>query len=165
MNMIPQWLLGALACLGVAGATETVRSPDGHVAVSVGLQAGRPSWSVAYRDHTIIRDGLLGVETAPDSFCGTYELVGTETAKGDTTWKPVWGFRGEVRDHYHELTVKLQETAAAKRLLHVVLRAYNEGVAVRYVFPPQPSLTEVTVKKLLTEFTFGGDQVIYTARE
>ena len=93
------------------------------------------------------------------------ELVGTETATGDTTWKPVWGFLSEVRDHYNELTVKLEETAAAKRQLHVVLRAYNEGVAVRYVFPQQPGINEVTVKKLLTEFKFGGDQVIYTARE
>ena len=136
--MIQQLLLGALACLGVAGAAETVRSPDGKVVVSVELQAGRPSWSVAYGDHKIIRDGLLGVETAPENFCGTYELVGTETAKGDTTWKPVWGFLSEVRDHYNELTVKLEEAAAAKRRFHVVLRAYNEGVAVRYAFPQQP---------------------------
>ena len=113
--MIQQLMLGALACLGVARAAETVRSPDGKVVVAVELQEGRPSWSVAYDDREIIRDGLLGVETAPENFCGTYELVGTETTKGDTIWKPAWGFLSEVRDHYNELTLKLEETAAAPR--------------------------------------------------
>ena len=91
-------------------------------------------WSVAYGDSQIIQSGLLGVETTPENFCGTYRLVGTETATGDTIWKPVWGFLSAVRDHYNELTLRLQETAATKRLMNVVLRAYNEGVAVRYVF-------------------------------
>ena len=157
-------LLLTLAAFVVASsgrAAETVRSPDGKVVVSVELKKGRPLWSVAHGESKLIYDGLLGVETAPDNLCGTYRLVGTETATGDTTWKPVWGFLSEVRDHYNQLTVKLEETAAAKRLLHVVLRTYNEGAAVRYVFPQQPELQEVTVKKLLTEFKFGGDHVTH----
>jgi alpha-glucosidase len=161
-------LVLAVVCWGVAfsgRAAETVRSPDGKVVVAVELQEGRPFWGAADGDNKIIHNGLLGVETALDDFCGTYKLVGTETATGDTTWKPVWGFLSEVRDHYNELTVKLEETAVSKRRIHVVLRAYNEGVAVRYVFPHQPGINEVTVKRLLTEFRFGGDQAIYTARE
>ena len=142
-----------------------IQSPDGKVVVAVELQDGRPLWNVAYGDNQIIHNGLLGVEIASDDFCGTYTLSGTETAAGDTTWKPIWGFRSEVRDHFNEITVKLQETSATKRLINVVLRAYNEGVAVRYEFPQQPGLNEVTVKKLLTEFQFGGDPVIYSSRD
>jgi alpha-glucosidase len=178
-------LLALLSALPAAlRAAEIVRSPDGDVKVEFVLRDGQPRWSVAFKNNKIIRDGLLGVETAPENCCGTYALVGTETAAGDTTWKPAWGFLSEVRDHDHELTLKLQETAAPRRalagqrravaglptepprrLLHVVLRAYNEGVAVRYLFPQQPGLKEVTVKKLLTEFAFGGDPVIYSARD
>lgn len=146
-------------------AAETVTSPDGKVVATVEVQDGQLRWNVACGNNPIIRDGLLGVEIAPSGFGGRFALIGSETATGDTTWKPVWGFLSEVRDHYHELTLKLQETAAPQRLLHVVLRAYNEGLAVRYVFPEQPGWNEVTVKRLLTEFAFGGDPVIYTARE
>ncbi|MCY2988680.1 MAG: glycoside hydrolase family 97 catalytic domain-containing protein [Planctomycetota bacterium] len=164
--MKPLLLTLAAFIVAISGrAAETVRSPNGKIVVSVELQEARPLWNIAHGESKLIHDGLLGVETAPDNLCGAYRLVGTERATGDTTWKPVWGFLSEVRDHYHELTLKLEETAAAKRLLHVVLRAYNEGVAVRYVFPQQPGLKEVTVKKLLTEFTFGGDHVIYSARD
>ena len=163
--MMKRLLLLLLASFSVASAAETVKSPDGKVVVSVELKAGRPLWSVAYGDNQIIQNGLLGVETAPDNFSGIYNLVGTETAASDTTWKPVWGFLSEVRDNYRELTIKLQETTGAGRLLHVVLRAYNEGVAVRYLFPQQAGLKAVTVKKLLTEFKFTGDHVIYSARD
>lgn len=163
-----QMLLILLAALGAAipgNAPETVQSPDGKVAVIAEVKDGRPVWSVAYGGHQIVRDGLLGVETMPENFCGTYTLVGTETSVGDTTWQPVWGFLSQVRDHYHELTLKLQETSPAQRRMHVVLRAYNEGVAVRYAFPQQPGLQEVTVKRLLTEFAFGRDHTIYSARD
>ncbi len=152
---------GLLLLAAVAGGAESVTSPDGKIVVAVELQAGRPLWSVACGDNKIIRDGLLGV----DSFCGTYKLLGKETAAGDVTWKPVWGFVSTVRDHFNELTLKLEETVTARRQLHIVVRAYDEGVAVRYVFPPQPGLKEVTVKKLLTEFTFDGDKTIYSARD
>ncbi len=146
-------------------AAETVRSPDGKAVVTVELKDGRPHWSVAYGGTTIIRNGLLGVETGPENYCGTYTAVGAATAKGDSTWKPVWGFLSEVRDRYSELTWELQETAPAKRLLDVVVRAYDEGVAVRYAFPSQPGLKEVTVKKLLTEFAFSGDPAVYSSRD
>jgi len=144
---------------------ETVKSPNGQVAVNAELKDGRPLWSVTLGEQAIVRDGLLGVETTPNNFAGQYRLVGTETAAGDTTWKPVWGFLSEVRDHYRELTLKLEETAATKRQLHIVVRAYDEGVAVRYVFPRQTGLNEITVKKLLTEFKFGADHTIYSARD
>lgn len=157
-------LLASFSVATSCRATESVRSPDGKVVVTAELKDGLPLWNVAYGSQTIIRDGVLGVETTPDNFCGTYTLAGTETATGDTTWKPVWGFLSEVRDHYSELTLKLQETGATKRLMNVVFRAYDEGVAVRYVFPRQPGLKEVTVKKLLTAFTFGGDPAVYSSR-
>lgn len=161
------WWLTFLLVAGVCYASDpaTVRSPDGRVTVSVELRDARPFWSVSFAGKNIIQNGLLGVETTPESFSGAYSLLGTDTTAGDMTWKPVWGFLSEVHDHYNELTLKLQETAASKRLLHVVLRAYNEGVAVRYVFPRQPALDQVTIKKLLTEFRFTGDHVTYTARD
>ncbi|MBI5686589.1 MAG: glycoside hydrolase family 97 N-terminal domain-containing protein [Verrucomicrobia bacterium] len=159
--------LTVLSLLSRLDAAEpaTVRSPDGRVVATVELKDARLGWSVTFRGKSIVHNGLLGVETTPQNFSGSYTLLGADTTASDTTWKPVWGFLSEVRDHYNELTFKLQETAAPKRLLHIVVRAYNEGVAVRYAFPRQPALQQVTIKKLLTEFKFTGDHVIYTHRD
>lgn len=147
-----------------AQGAETVRSPDGKVTVSIELKAGRPFCDVAYGDNKFIRNGLLGIETAPDNFCGTYQIIATARSTSDTTWNAVWGNLSAVRDHYNQLTVKLRETAGKGRIFHVVLRAYNEGVGLRYKFPQQSGLTEITVNRRLTEYRFAGDQVVYQNR-
>ena len=147
-----------------AEGVQAVQSPGGNVKVELSLKDGQPRWSVSLKGNQFIEDGLLGVETTPDNFSGAYEPAGTETASGDTTWKPVWGALSEVRDSYNELTVKLRETAGSRREFHVVLRAYNEGVGLRYHFPAQPNLPQVTIKKRLTEYRFKANHVIYQCR-
>jgi hypothetical protein len=42
-----------------------------------------------------------------------------------------------VRDHYNQLSVDFQEPEGQKRQLRVIVRAYDDGVAFRYVLPPQ----------------------------
>ncbi|MEI7947432.1 MAG: glycoside hydrolase family 97 N-terminal domain-containing protein, partial [bacterium] len=147
-------LLGMIvACLtGLATAVygaETVQSPDWKIKIELELKDSKPFWNVRYGSNTIIQNGLLGVELSADNLSGSYTLAGTERATANTTWKPVWGFISEVRDNYNELTVKVQEAAGAKRLMHIVFRAYNEGVGMRYVFPEQPGMKDVTVKRFL----------------
>lgn len=148
-----------------AWGAETVQSPGGKVTVTFKLKEGRPCWDVAGCGARIIQDGLLGVETGPDNFSGVYKIIGTERASGDASWKAVWGNLSEIRDHYNQLTVKLQEAAGQGRVLHVVLRAYNEGVGLRYAFPEQPGLADVTVKKRLTEYRFTGNHTVYQNRD
>jgi len=145
-------------------AGQTVRSPDGRIAATIVLKEGRPYWTVTHGDSPVIHQGLLGVETAPDNLSGVYEVAGTETASGDSTWRPVWGDRSEVPDRYRELTVKLRETAGKRRVFHVILRAYDEGVGLRYHFPSQPDLPQVTIKRRLTEYRFTANHAIYQCR-
>jgi len=142
----------------------SLQSPDGNVKVEFALKHGQPRWSIGLKSNRIVEEGLLGVETTPDSFSGVYELAGTETAAADTTWKALWGNLSEVRDHYNQLTVKLQEAGGKRRLLNIILRAYNEGVACRYEFPQQPNLSEVTVKGRLSEFRFTANHTVYQNR-
>ena len=154
-----------LAAGSAAHGTENLQSPDGRIRVAFDLKDDQPVWSVECGGKHILQDGALGVELGSDNFSGRFRLLETVRKSADTTWKPVWGYCSEIRDHYNQLTARLQETAGAKRELDIVVRAGNEGVAVRYVFPKQPGVSEVTVRKLLTEFRFGGDPVIYQERD
>jgi len=152
-----------LAVCGNAPAAETVRSPNGRVVAAVALDQGRPHWNVTFGGSRVI-EGRLGVETSPGNFCGVYERVGAEKVSVSSTWKPVWGELSEVPDGYNELTVKLKEASGSRRELHVVLRVYDEGVGLRYRFPRQPDLPQVTVKKRLTEYRFTANHTIYHCR-
>ena len=153
-----------LLVMAQAPPDAAVQSPDGRIRVDIGLKDGRPCWSVSCGSDPILAEGLLGVELAADNLTGAYALAGTDTASGDTAWKALWGNLSEVRDHYNQLTVRLQETGGRQRLLNIILRAYDEGVACRYEFPAQPNLAEVTVKNRLTEFRFTGNHTLYHNR-
>ena len=75
--------------------------------------------------------------------------------KVNSVWKPLWGKRAVVPDKYNEMKLSFVNEAKSSDALEVVARAYNEGVAFRYVSPQgADSALE------LTTFNFAGD---YTA--
>lgn len=153
----------ACACLCCALATagaETVRSPDGRIAVTVVLEDGHPRWSVTCGGEPLIRGGLLGIDSVP----GPFALKETARSAGDSTWPQVWGGRSLVRDRYHELTFKLVQAGGERRELDVVLRACDEGVACRYVVPAQDGLAQAVIRKRLTEYRFGSNRPVYQNR-
>jgi len=126
-----------------AELAPAIHSPGGKVKVKLAMKGEQPLWSIWLNGAKVIQDGLLGVETERGDFSGPYELVGTVIRSLDSTWEAVWGDRSEVRDRCNELTVKLRRTSGAHRELHVILRAYDEGVALRYHVPRQPTLPRV----------------------
>lgn len=166
-SRIKMFLFAVALCLGAgavsAEAIHAVSSPDGSVKVVVRLEEGQPRWRVSLGQHDVVVDGRLGVETAAGEFRGPYELVGAERTQVDTSWRAVWGELSEVPDRYHQLTLKLRETGSG-RLLHLILRVYNEGVGLRYHFPAQLGRSRLVLKKRLTEYRFTANHPIYQCR-
>ncbi|WP_158798760.1 glycoside hydrolase family 97 protein [Pedobacter sp. L105] len=77
----------------------------------------------------------------------------------NTVWKPVWGKRAIVPEVYNQMTVTLSSPGSAIKKLVIEVRAYNDGVAFRYLIPKSESY-QVKVTSELTGFNFAGD---YTA--
>lgn len=142
----------------VAAPDQDVTSPNGHIQASVAIENGRPQWQVIFDKQPLTERSALGL----DVFREPFVMERVERSSGGTTWQPVWGNLSEIRDHYNELTLTLRETSG--RRFQVVLRAYNEGVACRYIVPVQPGLERVTIRKRLTEYRFAGDRTIYQNR-
>ena len=136
-----------LVCTGAfqsrADEALTWVSPDGQSVVSLKLVDGAPRYNVTYAGKAVIRDSALGLNLDDKPF-GAFEIVGTQAGAVDTSWKPVVGERDIVRDCYNHVTIRLQERAAPRRSLHIEFRAYDEGVAFRYVLPEQPALDGAT---------------------
>ncbi|MBN2315027.1 MAG: glycoside hydrolase family 97 N-terminal domain-containing protein, partial [Sedimentisphaerales bacterium] len=131
----------------------TCTSPDGQNVIALKLVDGHPQYDVSYAGRALIRDSALGLNLDEKPF-SAFEIVGTKTGAVDTSWKPVVGEREIVRDHYNHMLVELQECKAPNRRLHIEFRAYDEGVAFRYVLPGQPAIDGATVSSEATEFRF-----------
>jgi len=81
-------------------------------------------------------------------------LSDVSVSKQDTVWKPVYGERSRVRDHYQGMIIALLRNNSENLKLQIQVRAYNEGIAFRYFFPEDPKGgTDINIRKELTDFT------------
>jgi alpha-glucosidase len=167
MHARPVLLLCAIfACgLGTAPAAEplSLSSPDGNLKVTFELKANpqpylpgeRAYYSVSYQGKPVLDDSPLGLDFIDQpALDRDFEILHTARDSHDDTWENHFGTERNVRNHYAEMTVSLREKSAPGRYLDVVFRAYNEGVAFRYVLPHEGPLDQFTISSELTGFHF-----------
>jgi alpha-glucosidase len=148
------------------GAAMSVSSPDGSLAISFAtaakprpyLAGERPYYRVTYKGKPVLADSPLGLDLlgAPALDHGL-EVLGVDKRSHASTWENAFGAQRVVPDKYNELVLKLREKAAPRRRLDVILRAYDEGVAFRYVLPEQEALKELALAAESTGFYFAAD--------
>ncbi len=83
-------------------------------------------------------------------------MISSDESSFDETWQPVLGEESEIRNHYNQLTVLLEQTATNRRL-QIEFRVFDDGLGFRYVFPQYGSLNYFTVVEEMTEFQMTGD--------
>jgi len=148
---------------------EEVRSPDGETKLTFAVGTkGELSYEVSYRGNPVLIESRLGfkLHNLPDMEEG-FRLLDRSSRSHDETWMPVCGERREVRNHYHELTVGLEDGQAPPRRLNIQFRATNEGIAFRYDFPEQEALDSFLIESEKTEFVFTDNHVawpVYSAQ-
>ncbi len=138
--------------------THVIASPDGRNRITFSLANGMPEYAVTRGGESVISPSPLGfVFKNRPPLTGPFRVVETRRRAIDETWRPVWGQHAEIRDHGTELTVQLEETGTTRRRLDLVFRAYDDGVAFRYLLPEQPNLAGFEITDELTGFHFTGD--------
>lgn len=88
-----------------------------------------------------------------------FRQVGAEHATLDEVWYPVWGEEEQVRNHYNELLVQLEQERTG-RLLNIRFRLFDDGLGFRYEFPDQEKLIYFTVREEATEFAMAGNHTV-----
>ena len=86
-----------------------------------------------------------------------FKVVNVKRGSRDETYSIPVGKTSTARDHHNELIVSLQEVAAPQRRLDVELRAFDDGVAVRYSIPEQDGISDFQLVDEVTQFSFAGD--------
>lgn len=146
-----------------------LKSPDGKIVATVDTNSeGGLRYAVAYRGRTVLGESRLGLifKDAPPLEDGL-RIVKLTRSSRDETWKPVYGERSQIRDHYNQLAVDLEDGRSPPRRLRLTFRAYDEGVAFCYTLPGQAAMRKVTITRENTEFRFGGDHrawAVYSAQ-
>ncbi len=160
MNILRIEVLILLVLLSSLNAfAQSIQSPDGKLSLSFGLTAnGEPTHQLSYRGKPVLQKSKLGIELKDQpGFSKGFTLLKTDTSQKDETWKPVWGEVNQIRNHYKELTVTLQQPAHKNRRMIIRFRLFNHGLGFRYEVPEQTDLKYFIVSDERTEFNLTGD--------
>ncbi len=154
-----------LACLCLQNAAasgnrerQEVKSPSGHIALAFRLNdLGEPCFDVTYKGQQVM-SGSLGLEFAGSAPLRSNLMV-TEVLResSDATYTISVGKASQARDHHNQLAISLQESNGSHRQVDIVFRAFDDGVAFRYLLPKQKSLGEFILTDEHSRFSLAGD--------
>ena len=153
-------LAGLLLSLLVSGMAlaENLQSPNGNLELKFSVNnQGEPIYELYYKGKAVIKPSKLGLELKDDpGLMSGFTIEKSETSTFDETWQPVWGEEKEIRNHYNELAVTLDQKAQERDIL-IRFRLFDDGLGFRYEFPLQENLNYFVIKEEHTQFAMTGD--------
>lgn len=178
MNLLHRLLLHVPAIPVVLGmslqmtnaAVEVVTSPNDALKVAIVVEPQLDlssviaplSFSVQFRGRDIIVDAPFYLELhGKPALTNACVIVKATRLVGDETWQRVYGKRTWVTNRYNELAIELKEIMAPNRRFTILVRAYDDGVAIRYVLPESWGNFEITAEH--TIFRFPTDAEVWAA--
>lgn len=160
--MTHRWIAAALtACLvSTAVAQElpvTLTSPDGKISVMVAQNdGGHVTYAVARQGEALIAPSSLVLRLAQGGIWGV-KVKSAERRTVDRERRLTATKASVARDHFNELVVVVEPPAEVLRELRWEFRAYDDGVAFRYVVPNGAGVETLEVRNEETDFLFAAD--------
>lgn len=144
-----------LAALAQPGTV--LESPDHRIRVELSAADAQLGYAISRDSHPVIARSALGLQTTQGALDGgTLRLIGSERKTVNETYRPVAGKAASVADHYNQ--VELHFAGKNKDIkLDLVVRAYDDGVAIRYVLPQQAGVADIGIHGEATRFVFPAD--------
>lgn len=138
--------------------SQIVNSPSGEINLEFKLsEKGVPTYSVTYKGNKTINESNLGIILKNSTpLTDKFQIVEISTLPYSEKWTPVLGEKKSILNEYNEMIVEMEQVST-ERKLNIIFRAYNEGVAFRYVFPEQEKLEHFIIKDEISEFNLTED--------
>ncbi len=158
MKKIFAALIIAMAFTACSSPEMSVDSPNAHNKISFTInESGEITYQVNVQGQAIITPSEMGFALKDGrTLAEEFEVIDSSKSSFEEIWQTVWGQQQNVLNKYNELTLNLQQKSSGIKL-NVIARAFDDGVAFRYEFPEQESLTEFIIMDELTTFNFAND--------
>ena len=156
-------VLSMQAQVNGGAAAVTVWSPNGQITFELFGADGASNdlrYSVQFHGKQMMEPARLGlqIEEQPELGPGMHK-TGEQAENADESYTIPVGKTREVRDHYNGVRADFAD--ASGRKLTIEVRAFDDGVAFRYMVPKQPGVAQVRIAHESTEFTFAKDAQTY----
>lgn len=145
------------SCNNTRNLQESMTSPDGLLSLTTGVKDGKPFYTLAQGEQTLVHPSFLGMTLKGNSLKDNFQIKNVRRNHMDETWEQPWGEEIEVRNHYNELILELEEKGGMKRQMNLEFRLFNDGLGFRYVFPKQKNFKEFVILDENTEYALPWD--------
>ncbi len=144
-------------------ATEWLSSPDGRIEIYCNINVSnyisgmdiRFYYKIFFDGYLLIQDSPIGlnfIDMLP--LDKEFRLYHVERRSISDTIMTINEPYARIINQYNEITLFLQEKTPPFRLINIVFRISNEGVAFRYVIPEQSEIDEFEISAENTIFNF-----------
>ena len=131
-----------------------IASPNRSISLKLALPlSGRPSYSAKFNGRPIILDSHLGISFSNAlPLARDLELQRAQRSTVDEEYELIAGPQRKVRNHCNQILVHLRERNVPHRQLELLFRAYDYGIAFRYILPRQPNCEKPVLQAEETTF-------------
>ena len=157
---------------------ESLKSPDGRMEVTFWLLGGYPHYELWRDGKQVVTVSRMGFELEwRDDLAHAFVLKDVERSTFDEMWHPVLGEEANIRNHYNEMLVTLEQpvgsvesmdhsTEKRPTIMQIRFRLYDDGLGFRYEFPMRyggvdNALVCFWFKDELTGFHMAGDHTAW----
>jgi alpha-glucosidase len=148
--------------------TLGVQSPNGKLRAELLLDAvggAAPRWRVEHQGKTVLEPSLVGLTLADGRKLGPgVRVIGYQTATLDETWAPPYGISARYAGTCQQLALQVMDVASGI-MFDIVLRAYDSGIAIRYLVRFVPDQESIKLSTENTHFRFPSSTLLYASRD
>ncbi|MAH59712.1 MAG: alpha-glucosidase, partial [Flavobacteriaceae bacterium] len=97
-------------------------SPDKLLELHFELVSGKPTYSLQFSNHVVVKASHLGFRLKDgSSLVDDFKVISQETHSRNEQWETVWGEERYIKNQHNELLIKLEQVST-KRLLDIRFR-------------------------------------------
>ncbi|MGN0229028.1 MAG: glycoside hydrolase family 97 catalytic domain-containing protein [Muribaculaceae bacterium] len=154
----PPSLVLLLTLISCGSKSYVVNSPDGNKSAEI-VRTANGEWAYLLQvgNYVVVDSSRIGYRLAngEELLSAEWKVESKKYIVQESTWTPVWGKRAAVPERYNSLLLKLKNKSSKSSIQHmeVELRMYDDGMALRYIFPEGKEKAETE----LTEYNFTHD--------
>lgn len=142
-----------------------VKSPDGQIEFALGEAGFEPGvnelrYAVDFHGKWLMDESVLGLKLEDQPALGPgMRKVHVHTGQADESYTIPVGKTSSVLNRYNSALIDLADDSGRK--LSIEIRAFDDGVAFRYIIPAQGAIHKVRIERELTQFKYNNDATLY----
>ena len=126
--------------------------------MSISIDEGKLLYQINHEKKLIVLPSRLGFIFKDGlSFSDGFKIKDVQFSKVDETWQQPWGSVKTIRNHYQEAIISLSSSSDPENKMDLIVRAYDDGIALRYYVQGLGENKEVVIQDELTEFNLAED--------